>query len=379
MEIRRIPRRIWTLLGLLGLLAMAVPAQAHSFTVTEATLDLLPEGYRLELKLDVDALALGVSPETDDAELAGELRALSPAERAVLSDRAAETLSRRVRLRLDGTKQRPDISFPQYGTPEADEAEIPTVFGIIARFEGAFAADSEVLTFGASRSFNAVHLTIRNDQGEDVYREVLVPGGDSAPFSLAEHRAPPPSTWTVATRYLQLGFEHILPKGLDHILFVLGLFLLSRELKPLLWQITAFTLAHTATLALATLGVVELPSRLVETLIAASIVYVALENLFTEELRPHRTALVFAFGLLHGLGFAGVLQELGLPEGELAVALIGFNVGVELGQIAVVALALLLVGWFRKNPSYRKWVVVPVSIVIAGIALYWTVSRALGV
>ena len=128
----------------------------------------------------------------------------------------------------------------------------------------------------------------------------------------------------------------------------------------------------------ATLGIVELPSRLVETLIAASIVYVALENLFTEELRPHRTLLVFAFGLLHGLGFAGVLQELGLP-GELAVALISFSVGVELGQIAVVALALLLVGWFRGKEGYRKFVVVPASIFIAGIALYWTVSRALGV
>ncbi len=364
---------------LLILLAAASPAAAHVFTITEADLDLLPGNrYRLDLQVDVDALALGVSPETDDAELARELRALSPAERAILADRAAGTLSRRVRLRLDGTKQRPEIGFPEYGTPAADEAEIPTVFGITARFVGEIPAGAEILTFGASRSFNTVHLTIRDADGNELYREVLVAGADSAPFSLAEHRAPPPSTLAVAGRYLRLGFEHILPKGLDHILFVLGLFLLSRELRPLLWQITAFTVAHTATLALATMGVVTLPSRLVETLIAASIVYVALENLFTERLRPHRTALVFFFGLLHGLGFAGVLQELGLPEGELVSALLAFNVGVELGQIAVVALAFLLVGWFRNREGYRRTVVIPGSVVIAGIALYWTIERAIG-
>ncbi|MCA9542649.1 MAG: HupE/UreJ family protein, partial [Myxococcales bacterium] len=147
---------------------------------------------------------------------------------------------------------------------------------------------------------------------------------------------------TVA-RYLRLGFVHILPGGLDHILFVLGMFLLSRRLRPLLYQVTAFTVAHSITLALASLGYVALPGSVVEPLIAASIVYVAVENIVSPELRPWRLYVVFAFGLLHGLGFADVLGTLGLPPGELLLALIGFNIGVELGQIAVLAIATAVV------------------------------------
>ena len=113
--------------------------------------------------------------------------------------------------------------------------------------------------------------------------------------------------------YLKLGFSHIVPAGPDHILFVLGIFLLSRKLKPILQQVTAFTIAHTLTLVLASMAWSRLPPSVVEPLIALSIVFVAVENILTPELKPSRIALVFAFGLLHGLGFAGVLSELGLP------------------------------------------------------------------
>ncbi|MFN0135253.1 MAG: HupE/UreJ family protein, partial [Phycisphaerae bacterium] len=168
----------------------------------------------------------------------------------------------------------------------------------------------------------------------------------------------------------------ILPKGLDHILFVVGLFLLSNRMRPLLLQVSAFTIAHTVTLALSTYGVLRLPSSIVEPLIALSIAYVAIENLFTRELHVWRPALVFAFGLLHGMGFAGVLSELGLPEGEYVAALLSFNVGVELGQLAVILIAFVLVGWMRGRPDYRKFVVIPASTLIALIGLYWSVERA---
>ena len=125
-----------------------------------------------------------------------------------------------------------------------------------------------------------------------------------------------PTRWEIARQYLVLGYTHILPKGLDHILFVLGIFLLSPRVKPMLLQVTAFTIAHSITLGLSIYGVVSLPSRVVEPLIALSIAYVAIENLVTRELKPWRLALVFMFGLLHGLGFAGVLRELGLPRDE---------------------------------------------------------------
>jgi hydrogenase/urease accessory protein HupE len=183
----------------------------------------------------------------------------------------------------------------------------------------------------------------------------------------------------VVRTYLELGFTHILPKGTDHILFVLGIFLLSRRLKEVLWQVTAFTVAHTITLGLATLDLVRLPPSVVEPLIALSIAYVGIENLVTRELRPWRPALVFGFGLLHGLGFAGVLAEIGIVRRELVPALLSFNLGVEGGQLAVLAAAFLLVGLpFGRKPWYRSRIAVPGSIAVAGLGLFWFVERLVG-
>jgi hypothetical protein len=205
----------------------------------------------------------------------------------------------------------------------------------------------------------------------------LEPGELSAPVALAAAAAPP--WWRTAGRYVALGFTHILPRGLDHVLFVLGIFLLGARLAPLLLQVTAFTVAHSLTLALAALGVVSLPAAVVEPLIALSIVYVALENVGGGDLRRSRLAVVFACGLLHGLGFAGVLQEVGLPRAQLGAALLGFNLGVELGQLAVIGLAFAAVAsWGRRHAWYRRRVVVPASLAIAGAGLFWTVQRIWG-
>ena len=172
------------------------------------------------------------------------------------------------------------------------------------------------------------------------------------------------------------GFDHIVPKGLDHILFVIGLFLLSVRLGPLLWQVTSFTIAHSITLALGALGLVSISPDVVEPLIAASIVFVALENLATDRLKPWRPALVFGFGLLHGLGFASVLAEFGMPNAHFLTALVAFNVGVELGQFAVVAACYGLVGyWFGRRPWYRRAVVWPASLGIAAVAAFWFLER----
>lgn len=186
------------------------------------------------------------------------------------------------------------------------------------------------------------------------------------------------NTETVAevfVNYIDQGFIHIIPRGFDHILFVIGLFLFSPRLKPLLWQVSAFTVAHTITLALGASGIVQLSPAIVEPLIALSIVWVAVENLLTNQLHSWRVAVVFCFGLLHGLGFAGVLLEIGLSGAHFYSALLGFNVGVELGQLAVISLCFLFVGWMMKKPGYRRLVVVPVSSVIALISMYWVVER----
>jgi hypothetical protein len=179
-----------------------------------------------------------------------------------------------------------------------------------------------------------------------------------------------------AILYLQLGFTHILPLGFDHILFVLSLFLLSPKLKPVLWQATAFTVAHSITLGLAMFKVITPSPAIVEPIIALSIMYVALENIFSPTLKRSRIGIVFLFGLVHGMGFANALGELGLPQNSYLTSLIMFNVGVELGQLAVILLAFFLFGkWFGNKPYYRKAIVIPLSILITILAGYWTVER----
>jgi hydrogenase/urease accessory protein HupE len=197
----------------------------------------------------------------------------------------------------------------------------------------------------------------------------------SEPFSLEEIFTRRPITEVVLS-YAFIGFEHIVPKGTDHILFILGIFLLSTRMKPLLWQVTMFTVAHTLTLALSMKGIINLPSNIVEPLIALSIAYVGIENIFAHSLHKSRLVLVFLFGLLHGMGFAGVLAEFGMPPNAFATALISFNIGVELGQIAVIFVAYLAVGlWFRKKTWYHQFVTIPGSLVISAIGLYWTWDR----
>jgi hypothetical protein len=176
--------------------------------------------------------------------------------------------------------------------------------------------------------------------------------------------------------YLKLGYRHILPEGFDHILFVVGLCLLSSKIKVILWQATAFTIAHSITLALSMKNIIVAPSAVVEPIIALSILFVAVENLLLTELKPWRIALVFLFGLIHGLGFASSLNEIGLPRNKFLISIISFNVGVELGQVSVIlAVFLLIVRAFGKRLDYRKIVVYPLSIIIALIAFYWTVQR----
>ncbi len=200
--------------------------------------------------------------------------------------------------------------------------------------------------------------------------------GDATPFPLGA-LFKQPSTFQVITDYIKAGYDHILPKGMDHILFILGLFLFSAKLSPLLWQVTMFTVAHTITLGLAMSGWITLPPRIVEPLIALSIVFVGFENIYTTELKKSRLALIFGFGLLHGLGFASMLADFGMPAGAFFTALISFNIGVELGQLTVLLLAFGLVAyWFRGKPAlYRQWVVIPASVVICCIALYWFFER----
>jgi hypothetical protein len=219
---------------------------------------------------------------------------------------------------------------------------------------------------------------------------VMFPGETSFTFDLTGLAAQPPTgptpgsvgthstdsgAWSTFVSYLKQGFEHILPEGLDHILFVLGLFLLCRAWKPILIQVTTFTAAHTLTLALATFGYVSVDPKIVEPIIAASIAIVALENIFRPTYGKFRLLLVFVFGLIHGLGFAQRLIDERIPSGSVVSALLGFNVGVELGQLAVIGLAVAATFWISDEGQYRRWVVIPASALIALAGIFWAIQR----
>jgi hydrogenase/urease accessory protein HupE len=175
--------------------------------------------------------------------------------------------------------------------------------------------------------------------------------------------------------FLRQGFVHVVPLGLDHILFVFGLFLLSRKWKPLILQVSAFTVAHTLTLGLATLGIISVSPQIVEPIIAASIAVIALENIFFPGYKPYRLVIVFIFGLIHGLGFAGALSGFNLEPTSLLIGLFGFNLGVEFGQLALLIAAYCLTAQIKNQSNYRQWIIIPGSLTIALFGLYWTIER----
>ena len=369
-----VPRRLPAIL-LVAVFTLPGLAPAHPLTFTDTTVVLRADGtFQIDLITDLDALALGVPQDADDAELVATLTAMTPADFNVLIDRLRTLFERRVRLRFDGEPSPFDVDFPDYGTTAALESDIPTLLGLTARLTGTIPAGATDVEFFASRAFSEVNLTVQNEARGITTRAVLERGARSEPFALAGP-AKPARMWSTARQYLRLGFAHIVPQGLDHVLFVFGLFLFSTQLRPLVWQVTAFTVAHAVTLSLALYGVVSLPPALVEPLIALSIVYIGVENVMTERLTKRRAAVVFSFGLLHGLGFAGALRTLGLPQQEQFLGLVSFNVGIELGQLAVLTAALSTLGWWRRRGWYRSRLAVPLSLAIAAIGVVWTVDR----
>ena len=193
------------------------------------------------------------------------------------------------------------------------------------------------------------------------------------PINIAMERAPLDEvTWY----YFRMGLTHIIPAGIDHILFVVGLCLMGKTLKNIVWQATAFTVAHSITLALSAKGIIVAPPPVVEPIIALSIVFVAVENMLFSSVQPWRIVIVFLFGLVHGMGFASALNEVGLPRNHFTTSVLCFNLGVEAGQLLIILLLYaLLVFPLGRSMQYKKWVVYPLSVIIALIAGYWTIER----
>jgi len=357
---------------------VSLPAIAHEVVPAIFTINLQADGtYTIQSRLNMEALvaeidpALGDTSESPNAALYDSLRELAPEDFAAQIETFIPLWVDGIRLDFDGELSVP--VFESASVPVAEDASVQRLSTVVLR--GNIPRGAKDFTWQYDPFFGESAVRVGFSGDEAVQAQFLQPGELSKPFPLGDSLQPK-SRSEVAAEYVGLGFTHILPKGADHILFVLGIFLFSLHLRPLLLQVTAFTVAHSITLGLSLYGYIALPASIVEPLIAVSIVYVAVENLITTELKPWRIYVVFAFGLLHGMGFAGVLTELGLPRSDFVTALIAFNVGVELGQLAVIAIAFLAVGvWFGKKPWYRQRIVIPGSLAIAAMGAWWTVER----
>jgi hydrogenase/urease accessory protein HupE len=373
-------RILQILLIMLGLVSVATadvvkPALVEISANTNGKLSI-------EVRASIEALLTGINARyknTQDAPTADaydELRVLQADQLHIEFEPFKKEFLSQIFLKADG--QIVPLDIVDVWIPEPGYTKVPRISVIKLGAELDQSSRNLQWYYPARFGDNAVRVRQVDEDNEQWHWsewQWLRKDEPSQLFSLEELFTRRPIAEVVFS-YMVIGFEHIVPRGTDHILFIVGIFLLSTRLKPLLWQVTMFTVAHTLTLALSMKGIISLPSSIVEPLIALSIAYVGIENIFAHSLHKSRLVLVFLFGLLHGLGFAGVLADFGMPPNAFATALISFNVGVELGQIAVILIAYLTVGlWFRDKPWYHQRITVPGSMIISVIGLYWTYDR----
>lgn len=316
-------------------------ANAHEVLPTIGDMELKGGQITFSLEGNFESMVAGINLDgLDDTEAAPEadvydqLRALEPAAFANQMESYWPQMAETIVVLVDGAPI--VLNFTGIEMPEVGDVEV--VRQSTLTFEGVVPDGAQNVQIDWPAQYGV--LVLRQMGVEGGWDGYLSGGGLTDPVALQGGNEM--TAFEGFLRYIPVGVEHIIPLGLDHILFVLGLFLLAAKMRPLLWQVSAFTLAHTITLALAALGYVTVPGNIVEPIIAASIVYVAVENIFSRGLNPWRPAIIFVFGLLHGLGFASVLGEYGIPDSAFVPALLGFNVGVEIGQLAVIAVAFIV-------------------------------------
>ena len=364
---------------LLWMVSTAVPVLAHE--IRPAVIDIVLDAngsYQAEIRLNLEAMLAGIgashndSDESENASVYNRLRQLPPADMHAEFARFEADFLRGVELGVDGIRVQPEVQ--ELVVPTVGDTQLAR--DTVITLEGQLPAAATALTWRWDERFGASVVRVDAGNGRELYTAYLQPGAGSDLIDLRGVASQ--SAWDIFSNYFVIGLQHIVPKGADHILFVVGLYLLSPSWRALLWQVTAFTLAHTITLALSMLGWVQVPATIVEPLIAASIIYVCVENLFHQCLTRWRPLVVFGFGLLHGLGFASVLTDIGLSPAHFVTGLIAFNLGVEFGQLIVIAGCFLLVGlWFRHRSWYRGAIAIPGSLAIALVGSYWLVERTL--
>lgn len=351
------------LLGLLSLVLFSATALGHNPITSWAVARLYPD--RLELRLEMASetawLFLG-EPVNSPPDIAGSLPRLKlHAAEAYQLFAAGQTLA------------------PRATNVDFRDEDGSVVIGLIFPRPAAGPARFDASYLARLPSDHRATLTVRDEANKTLRSELVNAAKSSVDVELpgAASASSRPSRPTVSfLAFLKLGIEHILT-GYDHLLFLCGLLVVCRRFSTTMTIITCFTLAHSLTLALAALNVVTLPSRVVEPLIAASIVFVGVENLVRRGEPKGRWLLTFAFGLIHGFGFASVLRQAGVGAGgkSLLLPLFAFNLGVELGQLAVVIVLLPVLWKLRTRPTFVRYGVPAISAVVVLLGGYWLLQR----
>ena len=378
-------------LAVLGL--SGVVLEAHSIPEIPVRGDFRTDGT-VEISIEINPRNWDATPSEAPSLEYKTFQTMSEAQKQELIRRSHEYIQRSVQLTFEPLGQvQPEFTF-DFVSEESKPLKAPEDAVVVrGRWVTKIPAGAKGWKIKSQPNHKVSVLFLNAVNGEPHERfAVLFPGETSFILDLTALQADKSLTpiegsvpalghaasgWGIFESFLKAGYLHVLPEGLDHILFVLGLFLLSRSWKPVVTQVTAFTLAHSLTLALAASGLVHVPESIVEPVIALSIAAVALENIFRPRYTPWRLLVVFIFGSIHGLGFAAGLVEKPIPRDGFWVALTGFNVGVEGAQLSVIALAFIATVWLKDEAKYRRWVVIPGSILIAITGLWWAVERVL--
>jgi hydrogenase/urease accessory protein HupE len=358
---------------------------AHQVDAVEMELLQVDGEWRLVGLLDVGYMIPGERGNPNaPPRFREDVMKLSAEELRKIADHSEATMRQMLVLKYNGEVMSWRIRFPDFEKQHISLPDDP----------GGWALLSAVISIDRQPGPGKLEASWQDDQGSELIIEITegiegrvfsvpygtsetllhVAAGEEMEDGTTQSVVTLPSRFAQAKSWLFSGYLHVVPFGLDHLLFILGLFLLAPRWRPLLGQSLLFTLAHSITLVLTVLGFITLPDKLVEIIIAASIAWIGIENLIVKDLKRARLIVVFCFGLLHGMGFAGVLMEkIGdLSGNEVILPLVSFNIGVELAQVSVIIVAFLLLMPFRK---WTKEIRFGGSILIALAGLFWMGER----
>jgi hypothetical protein len=362
------------------------PPFANSDMVKPALVEirvLANSRVEVEIRTSIEAILTGINSQyknTQDAPQAQDYEVLRRAEAPELSaefDRFSKKFVGGIWLTANQSSVL--LNVESVTIPEPGYTKVPRTSTIKLSGNLPKSTDSLEWYYPARFSDNAVRLRQIYSDAEQWHWgawQWLRNDQSSKPILLKQFQNRP-SSFATFIAYIAIGFKHIIPKGGDHLLFIIGLFLAARHWKVLLIQVSVFTVAHTLTLALAAFGLFNISPRIIEPLIALTIALIGLEAMRNRTIGKFRLLIIFAFGLLHGLGFAAAMRAFDLSADLFISALIGFNVGVELAQILALLTAWILVAQWIPKIQYRRILVIPTSTLICLMGLTWFFQRVL--